>query len=216
VEVSVKPFLHLLLGLLLVTSVGSFADSVNNFSNLNVNFNIYPNGGSGDNLGGRIFGPGVNVFAGGGSPNEWFNNDQGFAPGSTGGGSTTFFFDAVGGNIGSVGLTPGSEIFSSTFDTNSFIFPTSPHNLQTFTVTLPGLIGAIMIVNCTDTECDTYNLYTNFGKLTLSFTYYSASDAWFGTSGSFTTTPEPATLGLVAFGIGAAAWRKHRINACAT
>ena len=212
-----KPLLHLLFGLLVLAPVGSFADSVNNFSNLNVNFTINPNDGSGENLGGQIFGGGVNVFAGGGSPYSWFNDFQGFAPGSSGGGSTTFFFDSVTGTIGSVGLTGNASIFESTFDAGSFTFPTSPHNLQSFTVTLPGLIGAITIFDCpTDTECDTYNLYTKPGKLTLSFVYSPFANVWVGDSGSFTTTPEPATLGMVAFGIGATAWRKRRLKACAT
>ena len=74
---------RLLLGILLLTSVSAFADS---FTNLNANFIINPNNGSGGNLGGTISGPGVNLRVGGGTVYAWFNGQGvGYAPGSTGG-----------------------------------------------------------------------------------------------------------------------------------
>jgi hypothetical protein len=81
--------LPIMLGLF---SVSAFADNIT-YTNLNVNFNISPNDGSGDNVGGTILGPGVNLLAGGGIPADWFNNDVGYQPGSEDGGPTTIYFD---------------------------------------------------------------------------------------------------------------------------
>jgi hypothetical protein len=183
-----------LLLFLLLASIPSLADSDLNFLNLNVNFGIGPNSGTGDNMGGTIFGPGISFIAGGGTPFSWFNNVTGFAPGSSGGGSTNIFFDFVSGTIGPYTL---DDINEATFNAGGFTFPT---NGKDFTITVPASIGVIVLTGCTVSSCQTLNVYTKPGQLTLSFQYYNG--LYFGSAGSFTTTPEPGRLGLVALGLG--------------
>ena len=202
-----RQIMRVLLGMLLLTSISAFADS---FTGLGVNFNIQPNNGSGGNLGGLISGPGVNFFAGGGSPFSWFNNSQGVAPGSSGGGTIIFWEDALG-TLGSQTYLDGDiALDSSTLNAGSFTFPT---NGQDFTISVPaslGIIAGTILTNC-NPGCQTFSLSTNPGTLTLSFFYSPVDGMYYGTSGSFTsaavtTVPEPGTLGLVSMGLGAVTW----------
>src|SRR5580658_1979706 len=197
--------LRLLLAIFALTSMSALANSINlNYNNLNVNFSISANDGLGDNLGGQIFGPGVNLFAAGGTATGWF--DSGgitYAPGSTGGGNTTIFFDAAYGKIGSLTYQyDNSNIYAASFSTGSFTFPT---NGQNFTGTQAAYLGPVSGVIC-PTTCDSFTLQTRPGTLTLTFLYSPYNQSYYAASGSFTAVaavPEPSTLGLTGIGIGA-------------
>jgi hypothetical protein len=198
---------RLLLGILLLTSVSAFADS---FTNLNVNFVVNPNTGSGGNIGGLISGQGVNLIASGGTVFSWFNGQGvGYAPGSIGGGGTTIFWDFVIGKIGSQSYGPGDLlVYPSSFNAGTFTFPT---NGKDFTITMPASIGGITIVTICPFNCPTFDLETNPGKLTLTFAYSPTNGGgYYASSGYFTTTPEPSTLALLATGIGAVTWLKGK------
>jgi hypothetical protein len=204
-----KYFPRVLLAALLLTSLHSFANSVT-FSDLNVNLTIYPNNGSGDNLYGTIFGNGVNLQVGGGTPFWWgFNNLFGAAPGSGGGGDTTIYFDSAQGQLGSQYYGSGAtSIYAAVFDAGYFTFPTNGKN---FTVMVPATLGLVAVLGC-NSSCQTYNLISVPGHLVLSFDYNAPNGLYYGTQGYFTTTivPEPGTLALLAAGIGGIAWRRRR------
>lgn len=174
--------------ILLLTPLNCFATSTHD-SDLSVNLNIFPNDGTGDNLGGTILGPGVNLTVGGGAPYYWFNNVDGFAPGSGGGGSTTIYFDSVFGTIGSKSY----ELFIGAANLNAggFTFPTDGKD---FTISVPASIGLIVLTGCTDSGCKTFNIITKPGVLTLSFDYYAGTGLYYGTGGSFVSTTSPAQL----------------------
>jgi len=200
---------RVLLTIFVLTSISALANSVN-YANLNVNFVINPNLGSGENIGGLISGPGVSLLAGGGTFWQWFGVLP-YIPGSTGGGGTDIFWDGAIGELGSQNYSnfgnfslPYLALDPATLNAGSFTFPT---NGQNFTITVPASLGVIFGTIVSDCNvCPTFTLATNPGKLTLSF-YYSNGFYW-ASSGSFTTTPEPGTLGLVATGIAAATWRR--------
>ena len=210
-----RQMIRILLVMLLLTSMSAFADS---FTNLSVNFNIFPNDGSGGNIGGSISGPGVDLLAGGGTPFSWFNSSQGVDPGSTGGGTIVFWDGAVGqlgsqvyNNFGNGGGLPYLQLDISTLNAGSFTFPT---NGQDFTIKVPASLGTItgtIVSDCN--SCPTFSLTTLPGTLTLSFFYSPSSGQYFGSSGSFTSTaittvPEPGTLGLVLIGMVAVTRRR--------
>ena|ERR1700678_1775727 len=202
-----KHLLRILSVVIVLTSISAFADSVNNFTNLNVNFGIIPNTGSGDNMGGQIFGAGVNLIAVGGPPFSWFGiAPPGYLPGSVGGGTTTIYFDYASGTIGSQSYLGNVELvlLAATFNTGSFTFPTNGQ--QNFNVTLPASIspitGLIEEVCTNANDCPpSFTLTTKPGTLRLSFTYSSIWDWYEPNSGSFTTTPEPSTLLLLGTGL---------------
>jgi hypothetical protein len=196
-----------LCAVILLSSSCGFADSVTFLKNLSVNLSVQPNAGFGDNVNGTIFGNGVNLSVGGGTPFEWYGTD-GYAPGSVGGGSTDVFFDFVFGTIGKKFFDDG--INEAHFDTGSFMFPTNGRN---FTITLPASFGVIVLTGCTDGGgCYEYDLATRQGTLTMSFQYqnglYYAGDGSFVTS--TTAVPEPATLSLLTLGLAALPWQLRR------
>ena len=63
-----RQLLRMSLVMVALTSICAFANSVNAFTNLNASFSLAPNGGSGDNMGGSIFGPGINIGWSGATP----------------------------------------------------------------------------------------------------------------------------------------------------
>ncbi len=196
--------LRVLLTIFVLTSISAFADTIN-YTNLNVNLVIRPNTGSGGNIGGLITGPGVNLSVGGGSFAFWFGSDP-YAPGSIGGGGTDIFWDNAFGEIGSQSYGFGDiQLQPVSLNAGSFTFPT---NGKDFTITLPASIDVITGSILTTYPFPTFTLTTNPGHLTLSFFYSNATGLYFASSGSFTTVPEPGTLGLMATGIVAATWRR--------
>lgn len=199
----------LLLVVVLLTSFTAFADSVN-YTNLNVNIYIGPNDGSGDNLGGTLVGTNVNLLVGGGTPYVWLN-DQGYAPGSVGGGDVTIYFDYAAGTLGGQYYEgDNAAIGAADFNAGAFTLPTNGRN---FTVSVPATLGLIVVMGCTDdNQCTTYNLSSKPGTLVLSFIYVQDQGLYYASSGYFTTTPEPSTLGLVAIGVAALAACKYSRN----
>jgi hypothetical protein len=214
-EEGMKHLFHFFCPILLLASINCFADSVRTLNNLSVSLEVFPNDGFGDNIRGTITGAGVNLNMGGGTPADWYNNDVGFAPGSIGGGDTTIFLDLAFGTILSKSYDSCCNLtFGNTpaFDAGSFTFPT---NGQGFTVTVPGSIEVMVFVSCPDSGgCKTFNLVTRPGTLTLSFAYSPDTGLYYGTGGSFASTvtpvPEPATIALLALGVGTMPWRKYK------
>jgi hypothetical protein len=193
----------------MLSSVFCFGDSVTTLKNLGISLVIRPNDGTGDNLGGFITGSNVNLEVGGGTPVFWFSGIDEYAPGSPGGGFVNIFFDDASGTIGKhtydeSSLTPREADFNAA----GFTFPTDGRT--TFTVSVPGVIGVIVLTGCDDKGCITYNAYTNPGTLTMSFTLFDGF--YVANSASFVSTavaPEPSTLGLLVIGLGALPWRKY-------
>jgi hypothetical protein len=202
-----KRLLRILSVMFVLISISAFADNVS-FTSLNANFTIFPNEGLGDNLGGQMWGPGITLGAEGGTEYYWFNccSPPGYAPGSSGGGGVEIFLDYIVAKIGSQSYGPNDIALGLSLNTSSFIFPTDGEN---FAITLPASIEGTgtLLSTCLSNPCPTFTVATKRGKLTLSFDY--ANGFYYGNSGSFTTTPEPATLGLVGIGIGAVVWRKY-------
>ena len=196
---------------LVLTSLFCFADSVTTLKTLNVSLDIRPNDGSGDNLGGTIWGKGVSLTVGGGTPVDWFSATDGIAPGSGVGGSTTIFFDVVFGTIGKT-TYDDSNLFieAATFNAGGATLPTDG---SSFTMAVPASIGLIVLTGCNDQGCTTFNVITQPGVLTMSFSFfdglYYAGDASFVSN---TAVPEPSTLSLLAVGLAALRWRTKVIS----
>jgi hypothetical protein len=203
---------HLLriLSLIFVLTISAFADPISVFTNLSASFSMQPNDGSGDNMGGSISGPGVNLVYGGGT--NWFMFDHGFASGSvfptTGLG---IFPDYTVGTVGSQGVL---SLGSTYFDMSSFTFSANGNNSTVFTVTVPASMGPIHGGATGDLG---FTLVTNPGNVTLTFEesnlgmgllYYPVSGTF--STGTFSTTPEPGTLGLMGIGVGAIIWCKYK------
>ncbi len=205
--------LRILSVIFMLSSISAFANSIN-FSNLSVNFGIDPNEGFGDNIGGQIFGPGVNLFVLGGTMTGWFDDGDAYAPGSTWGGPVFIGFDFASGKVGSLTYNyDSSVIFGTTLYTGYFTFPT---NGQNFTVTMPAFLDQLSGVICPNNGCTSFNLNTMSGTLTLSFYYAPGSQAYYADYGSFTTsgpsttTPETSTFLLMGIGMGAVTWCRFK------
>ena len=164
--------------------------------------------GAGGNIGGTIFGPGVNVAWSGSTDAYWFGFTR-FVPGSIwSGGGTTLFPDAI---LGTIGKQYYGQFYGgyAIIYASSFTFPT---NGQSFTTILPASLSTMTLYPPCG-GCPTFNLVTKPGKLTLSFFYDSSEGgAYQFTSGSFTTTPEPSSLALMAIGLGSLGWLMYKRN----
>ena len=158
---------------------------------------------------GTIFGPGVNVSEFGGFGGDWFSGPiNPLAPGSvwSGGSGATFMLPDI------ITLTIGSQFYPSvggggfTLYSSSFTLPT---NGQSFTITLPASLSTTtLFISCATTDCPTVTLATIPGKLTMSFYFdpFTNGGAYDFAGGSFTTVPEPGTVGLMAIGFGTLTW----------
>jgi hypothetical protein len=195
---------RILPAIFVLISVAAFADNIS-LTNLSASMTIIPNSGSGDNLGGNLFGPGINLGFNGGTV-DWFSY-QGFAPGSAGGGST-FIVAGGGGETILVGSQPYYiETFAGApFNIGAFTFPT---NGQNFTTTVAASLGLFNGLGCTPAGvCPTFTFATKPGQLTLSFNY--GDGLYYFNAGSFSTVPEPGTLGLMAIGLGTLGWLSYK------
>ncbi len=200
--------------IVVLISVCAFADSVS-FSNLNANFTIQPNLGDGGNVFGTIFGPGVNVGEFGGFGGNWFDGpDHPLAPGSVwsgGSGATVMFPETIMAMIGSQSYSsPSVEGGQFTLFTSSFTLPT---NGQNFTINLPASLSTTtLFISCATTDCPTFTLATNPGLLTMSFHFdpFTNGGVYDFAGGSFTTVPEPGTVGLMAIGFGTLTWLGYK------
>lgn len=203
-----KPLPRIFGLIFLLSSASSLADSVTVLSNLNATFQIVPNVRA--TFEGEIFGTGINAYATGDMPGGWFSIAPSihYLPGSAASGSTQVFFESISKTVGS----DGSDYTFSMIDAGSYVFPTDGRN---FTVNLPAALESFYLNGyCDDTRCYPA-LLLNFkpGDLRLSYTY--SNGQYYPASGSFSTStvPEPATLGLVAFGAAAVAYRKRKQKA---
>jgi PEP-CTERM motif len=195
---------------LLLTSLFCFADSVTTLKTLNVSLTIRPNDGLGDNLGGTIWGGGVSLTVGGGTPVDWFSATDGIAPGSGVGGSTTIFFDDVFGTIGKTTYDDSNLLINAAdFNAGGATLPTDG---SAFTMSVPASIGLIVLTGCNTQGCTTFNVITQTGVLTMSYFFFDG--LYYADSASFVSTatvPEPSTLSLLAIGLAALRWRTKAV-----
>jgi hypothetical protein len=198
-----KRILGILPTFFVLISISAFADTIR--FNLNSNVSMGPNEGAGDNVGVLLSGKGVGIFALGGTPTGWFDFPQQYFPGDQGLGPTTIFWDTASLQIGSTLYDFDQFDLAPTFLNVPGI--TFPSNGKDFTVTTPwawDLSGTIN-TNCPSSGCN-FEFVSKPGKLSFSYAY--SDGAYYARSASFTTTPEPCTLSLIAIGIGAVGWRK--------
>jgi hypothetical protein len=162
-------------------SAGAFANTIIYFS---------PNDGSGDNFGFVQYGPGYNITGFGGVAYSFFNCCDGFAPGSTFGGSTDLFLSSGFAKIGplssEVQYLAGAQLFVSTI-----IFPTNGQNFRPLVDI--DFSGSGLLLDFWPQTIDVGG--SARGYIEFSFingAYYPSA---------FEQIPEPGTLGLIATGV---------------
>jgi hypothetical protein len=204
----VTRFLYFCCATLVLISLQSFADSITHISNVNVSLQFLPNDGTGGNAWGTLEGGGVSLsISGGTGGGAWFASTDGFAPGSHVNGGATIYLDDVSGSLGNKSY---DFLGFSTADFNAGGL-TFPKNGSDFTVSIRGSLGIFVVYGCNSQGCDQYNLATNPGTLTVSFSFSNADGLYYADSASFiSTVPEPSTLGLLAIGAGVLPWRRAR------
>jgi hypothetical protein len=178
-EVNMRRFLWATPLLFVLFSSGARADSVNIF--------LAPNEGFGDNFFIVEQSRGMTVSLGGGTQTGFFD-DYGYAPGSTLGGFCTVFLDYGDAQVGGVdydlNVTTGSLFMSS------ITLPTNGASTFTDRVTL-----SFSGFGTTDTG----QLFIASGTSKGSITFVLSSGGYYAES--FTTVPEPGTLGLMGAGL---------------
>lgn len=197
-----KRTLWMILLMVMTSCVGAIANSVT-YSATIANFTMVPNDGSGDNVGFAFSGLGTNAILIGGVPASYFSDFFGFAPGSTGGGSTSFFPDYIAnGNIGGYGY--GSielnDCCTAVLFVGAFTFPTNGQS--NFSVTVPaslsGITGTITLVSG---QTEQFSLNVKPFKLTLSFSYSPYYGVYYPNQATYSAVAEPATLALMGTGL---------------
>ena len=178
-----KRFLWATPMLFLLMSGSAFASSVSTF------IFLQPNDGSGDNFGFFQQGGGVTIGIGGGTPYDFFNID-GYAPGSTLGGSTDVFIDGgfvkFGGNFHELDFSGPGTLFLSSF--------TLPTNGKDFTINS----GAFFAFSAILDNGQTFDVFGHApGKMRFTFGegIYTTQPV------RLSTVPEPSTLGFLATGV---------------
>lgn len=187
-------------------SISAFANTIG--FPLNSNVSIGPNQGIGDNVGVTLWGQGLFITASGGTPTYWFDSiPELYFPGQQGLGQATILWDGGFLQIGSASYN-FSEFSLDPTVLNAPVI-TFPTNGKNFTVTFPwewDLSGTIN-TNCPSSGCG-FVLSSKPGKLSFSFVYDPNSGAYFASSASFSTVPEPSTFAFMAIGIAAVSWRR--------
>jgi hypothetical protein len=125
------------------------------------------------NVGFAVAGPGTNAFVQGGVPFGFFCNSFpscGFAPGSVGGGGTSFYSDNVNGYIGGYGPNAIEWKSVPTLFVGAFTFPTNGR--KGFTVTVPASLSGLSLTAFLPSG-QTQQIFLNVKpfQLTLSFSY---------------------------------------------
>ena len=181
-EVNMRRFLWATpLLLFVLISSGAWANSITIF--------LYPNAGFGDNFGFLEQNRGMAVSLWGGTPYDFFNID-GYAPGSTLGGGTIVYLDFGEATIR--GVYHDLNVAEGSLGMSSFTLPTK--GASTFTVPVWLSFGASVTV------ADTGQIIDVSGGWRGKITFFKGYDGLYY-AGSFTTVPEPGTLGLMGTGL---------------
>jgi PEP-CTERM motif len=179
-----KRFLWFTPILFVLMSSSLFADSVTTF------IGLLPNDGSGDNFGFFQQGNGVTIGIAGGVPYDFFNID-GYAPGSTLGGSADVFFSEafiqIGSNSYDLDFNGPGTLFLSGF--------TLPTNGKDFTAHVELEFSASATIPDLGQTLDVSG--GRAGKMTFHF----FNGFYYADSAGFTVVPEPNTLGFMATGL---------------
>jgi hypothetical protein len=129
-------------------------------------------------------------ITGGGTPYDFFNMD-GYAPGSTLGGNTTVYLDFGAATIR--GVYHDLNVGTGSLFMSSFTLPTNGASTF-FTVPVWLSFGASVTV------ADTGQIIDVSGSSKGKITFFKGYDGLYY-AGSFTTVPEPGTLGLMGTGL---------------
>lgn len=213
-----KLFARIICIAILSISTSAFADAT--FTGLNSNVFFGTNNGAGDNITVSLWGPGVSLFAQGGTPGDFFYSQypQGSEVFINGEGYIWWDLESMG----IVGTDCCQDfVLDPTFPgIPEITLPTNGQNFSYTYVWEPIISGTIddwvlgpdgtYVPDCPATGCN----FVLVGKpidLTFNFTYYPDNGGWYkAQEADFITTPEPGTLALVATGIGAIVWRRFR------
>jgi PEP-CTERM motif len=187
-----KRFFWVTLVLFVLMSGSAFATSVT--------IRFFPNDGSGDNFQFLQQGGGIVIGIQGGTPFSFFNI-EGYAPGSTLGGTTDVFFSGgfiqFGGNSSELGFSFPGTLFLSSF--------TLPTNGKDFTAQVEVDFSTIVTIADTGQPLDVDG--GAVGKIPFHLfngLYYA---------GGFTTVPEPGMLTLMGTGLlGILALARKRLS----
>jgi hypothetical protein len=179
-EVNMRRFLWATPLLFVLISSSAWANSIT--------ISLDPNNGSGPNFGFVQQSNRANAvfFAGG----TFALMDWGYDPGSTLGGETTVYLDF--GEALIRGVYHDLSVGSGSLDMSSFTLPTN--GASTFTVPVWLWFGGSVTVADTGQIIDVYG--SSKGKIT----FFRGYDGLYY-AGSFTTVPEPGTLGLMGTGL---------------
>ena len=181
----------LVLLLVVMTSVGAFANSVN-YTATNTTLTIfYPYVGYPNVYFNVSSGPGSYLIAWAATPASWFSGVVGYLPGSIGGGTVPLTFYQV---VGAEGFNVEQmNCCTATLFAGTFKFPTNGMN---FTIYLPATISGI---SGTGYNGESFTFSPISGSVKLSFVY--SDGLYYGSSqGGFGPAPEPGTLALMGTG----------------